>query len=339
MIIQKDYSLKRLHTFGIDVRTKLFTEIFSDQDLLEIILDKKNNNESKYILGGGSNTLFTKYFDGLVIKVSIPGINKIDEDEYSVLIEAGAGVVWDKLVAYCISNNYGGIENLTLIPGNVGAAPLQNIGAYGQELSDTFDSLKGVFIEDGTFKSFSKSDCNFSYRNSIFKQDLKNKFIITSLRLRLKKNPLINLSYKQVEAELQNLQISNPKINDVSKVVAKIRRSKLPHPDDIGNAGSFFKNPIVHNQKYLELMQSNPGVISYDVDENFKKIAAGWLIENCGWKGKRIGNVGTHEKHALIIVNYGGATGDDVLDFSIRIVQDVELKFGIRLENEVNIIN
>ena len=339
MRIHQDYSLKILHTFGIDVKTKLFAEIFSDEDLFELILNRKLINERKFILGGGSNILFTKNFDGFVIKVSLPGINKIDENEKSVLIEAGAGVIWDQLVTYCINNNFGGIENLTLIPGNVGAAPIQNIGAYGQELSETIESLKGIFIEDGTVKSFSKSECNFSYRNSIFKQELKNKFIITSLRLRLSKNPKINSSYKQVEDELQNLKINNPTINDISNVVAKIRRNKLPHPDEIGNAGSFFKNPVVHYQKYFELVESHPGIISFDVDKNFKKIAAGWLIENCGWKGRRIGNVGTHQKHALIIVNYGDATGDEILDFSVRIIQAVELKFGIRLENEVNIIN
>ena len=339
MLIHQDYSLKRLHTFGIDVKAKLFAEIFSDEDLFEIVSDKKLMAEPKFILGGGSNILFTKNFDGLVIKVSLPGIKKVGENEKSVLIEAGAGEVWDKLVTFCVSNNFGGIENLTLIPGSVGAAPIQNIGAYGQELSDTIKSLKGIFIEDGTVKSFSKSDCNFSYRNSIFKKDLKNKFIITSLRLKLSKNPIINLTYKQVEDEIQNLKINNPTITDLSKLVAKIRKSKLPHPDEIGNAGSFFKNPIVHTQKYLELVESHPGIISYDVDKNFKKIAAGWLIENCGWKGRRVGNVGTHQKHALIIVNYGDATGDEVLDFSIRIIQAVELKFGIRLENEVNIIN
>jgi len=339
MLIHQDYSLKRLHTFGIDVKTKLFAEIFSDEDLLEIISDKKLMTGPKFILGGGSNILFTKNFGGLVIKVSLPGIKKVGENEKSVLIEAGAGEVWDNLVTFCVSNNFGGIENLTLIPGSVGAAPIQNIGAYGQELSDTIESLKGIFIEDGTVKSFSKSDCNFSYRNSIFKKELKNKFIITSLRLKLNKNPIINLTYKQVEDEIQKLKISNPTITDLSKLVAKIRKSKLPHPDEIGNAGSFFKNPVVHYQKYLELVESHPGIISYDVDKNFKKIAAGWLIENCGWKGRRIGNVGTHQKHALIIVNYGDATGDEVMDFSIRIIQAVELKFGIRLENEVNIIN
>jgi len=339
MLIHQDYSLKRLHTFGIDVKAKLFAEIFSDEDLFEIISDKKLMAEPKFILGGGSNILFTKNFDGLVIKVSLPGIKKVGENEKSVLIEAGAGVVWDKLVTFCVSNNFGGIENLTLIPGSVGAAPIQNIGAYGQELSDTIESLKGIFIEDGTVKSFSKSDCNFSYRNSIFKKELKNKFIITSLRLKLNKNPIVNLTYKKVEDEIQNLKISNPTITDLSKLVAKIRKSKLPHPDEIGNAGSFFKNPVVHYQKYLELVESHPGIISYDVDKNFKKIAAGWLIENCGWKGRRVGNVGTHQKHALIIVNFGDATGDEVLDFSIRIIQAVELKFGIRLENEVNIIN
>jgi UDP-N-acetylmuramate dehydrogenase len=339
MLIHQDYSLKRLHTFGIDVKTKLFAEIFSDEDLLEIISDKKLMTEPKFILGGGSNILFTKNFNGLVIKISLPGIYKVDENEKSVLIEAGAGEVWDSLVTFCVSNNFGGIENLTLIPGSVGAAPIQNIGAYGQELSDTIESLKGIFIEDGTVKSFSKSDCNFSYRNSIFKKEFKNKFIITSLRLKLNKNPIVNLTYKQVEDEIQNLKINNPTITDLSKLVAKIRKSKLPHPDEIGNAGSFFKNPVVHTQKYLELVESHPGIISYDVDKNFKKIAAGWLIENCGWKGRRIGNVGTHQKHALIIVNYGDATGDEVMDFSIRIIQAVELKFGIRLENEVNIIN
>ncbi|HEY7751224.1 MAG TPA: UDP-N-acetylmuramate dehydrogenase [Ignavibacteriaceae bacterium] len=338
MNFQNDYSLKKINTFGINVSAKYFIEVFTESEILEIVSDKRFSGENKFILGGGSNVLFTKNFDGLVIKNSVQGIKITDEDRNSVSVQAGAGVVWNELVSYAVERNYGGIENLALIPGNVGAAPIQNIGAYGQELADSFESLSGIMLNDGTRITFLKSDCKFSYRDSIFKHELKDKFIITSVKIRLLKNPKVNLTYKQVSDEIHTSGINNPTIRDVSDLISKLRRIKLPYPDEIGNAGSFFKNPVIPVEKFTELEKKYPDIITFDIDTNHKKIAAGWLIEKCGWKGKRIGNVGTHEKHALVVVNHGNATGDEVLEFADRIVESVEMKFRIHLENEVNII-
>ena len=339
MEILKNQSLKKYNTFDIDVKAKYFTDVTSVDELRSVLLNDFIPNDQKYILGGGSNILYVNDIEGLVIKNSISGINFISESDTGVLVESGSGVVWDELVQYCVDKNIGGIENLSNIPGSVGAAPIQNIGAYGQELKDTFVELKGIFTESGEEKVFDISDCKFSYRNSIFKTELKNKFIITSIKLKLNKNPKINISYKQIEDELKKERIVAPTIKDVRSTVIKIRNQKLPDPKEIGNAGSFFKNPIVANEKYLKLNKYFPEMITYTVNDENVKISAGWLIENCGWKGKRYGSVGTYKNHALVIVNYGNATGDEILDLEMRIKQSVELKFGIRLENEVNIIN
>jgi len=334
-----NYNLKNYNTFGLNVKTDHFIDVSSVDELRKVLLKNEFLKDKKFILGGGSNVLFVKDFDGLVIKNSIPGIDIISENDSSAIVEAGAGVIWDELVQFCVDRNLGGIENLSLIPGSTGAAPIQNIGAYGQELKDTFLELTGIFTESGEEKKFNNLDCKFSYRNSIFKDELKNKFIITSIKLELNKNPKLNTSYKQLGDQLLNQGISNPTINDIRQTVINIRNQKLPDPKEIGNAGSFFKNPIVAKEKYLNLKKSFPGMINYPIDENYIKIAAGWLIENCGWKGRRNGNVGTYKEHALVIVNYGNATGDEILDFEMHIKQAVEFKFGIRLENEVNIIN
>ncbi len=247
MLIQ-NHSLKNLNTFGVDVKAKLFAEIFSEEELVELLSDTKYKLERKIILGGGSNILFTKDFDGLIVKVSASEINILEEDSQSVLIEADAGVNWDKLVKYCVEKNYGGIENLTLIPGTVGAAPIQNIGAYGQELSDTFYSLDGVYIETGEKKTYNKNECRFSYRSSIFKEELKNKFIITSVRLKLSKDQKANTVYKSLREYLSKKGIANPSIKDISRAVEKIRKQRLPDPEKIGNAGSFFKNPEISHE-------------------------------------------------------------------------------------------
>ena len=339
MKILHNYNLKRYNSFGLNVKTDHFIDVSSVNELRKVLLDNDFRTNKKFILGGGSNVLFVNDYKGLVIKNSIPGIEIISEDDSSAIVEAGAGVVWDELVQFCIDRNLGGIENLSLIPGSTGAAPIQNIGAYGQELKDTFIELKGLFTESGEDKIFNKFECNFSYRNSIFKGELKNKFIVTSIKLKLNKNPHLNTSYKQLGEQLLNQGINNPTLGDVRQTVIKIRKQKLPDPNVIGNAGSFFKNPIVAKEKYLILKKSFPEMINYQIDDNHIKIAAGWLIENCGWKGKRNGNVGTYLNHALVIVNYGDATGDEILDFEMHIKQAVEFKFGIRLENEVNIIN
>jgi UDP-N-acetylmuramate dehydrogenase len=339
MKILNNYSLKKHNTFGIDVKAKYFADVSSVDELRNVLINNKIHYDKKLILGGGSNILLVNDFDGLVIKNSLAGINILSEDKNNIIVEAGAGVIWDELVQYCVDKNLRGIENLSYIPGSVGAAPIQNIGAYGQELKDAFFELKGIFTETSEEKIFDISECDFSYRNSIFKTELKDKFIITSVKLNLNKIPQVNTSYKQIEAELKKDGIDNPTLKDVRNTVIKIRNRKLPDPKEIGNAGSFFKNPIVAKEKYLKLKKSFQDMITYHVNDNHVKIAAGWLIEYCGWKGKRIGNVGTYKDHALVIVNYGNATGDEIFDFEVHIKHSVELKFGIRLENEVNIIS
>jgi len=338
MLVLQNHSLKKLNTFGVEVKVKLFAEVFSEDELIEILSDVKFKSEPKLILGGGSNILFTKDFDGLIIKVSMSGINVIEENDESVLIEAGAGIIWDELVKFCVEKNFGGIENLTLIPGTVGAAPIQNIGAYAQELADTFISLTGVFIESGEGKIFSKNECRFSYRSSIFKEELKNEFIISSVRLKLSKSSKTNTSYKALSDYISKKGIANPTIKDVSTAVAEIRRSKLPDPEKIGNAGSFFKNPFVSKELFQKLKSEYSDIISFNVETGQIKISAGWLIEKCGWKGKRVGDVGTSPDHALVICNFGNATGAEVLEFAMRIKEEVANKFGIKLEEEVNIL-
>ena len=339
MKILNNHSLKRYNTFGIDVKADYFVDVCSIDELRNVLINDEIPTGKKIILGGGSNVLLVKDYEGLVIRNSIPGIELISENDTNAIVEAGAGVVWDELVQYCVDRNFGGIENLSIIPGSTGAAPIQNIGAYGQELKDTFLELNGLFTENCKEKIFNNSDCKFSYRNSIFKSELKNKFIITSIKLNLNKNPQVNTSYKKLEEELSKKDIDHPTLNDIRQTVITIRNQKLPDPKKIGNAGSFFKNPVVAKEKYLKLKDYFPEMINYPINDDHTKIAAGWLIENCGWKGKRNGNVGTFKDHALVIVNYGNASGDEILDFEMHIKQSVELKFGIRLENEVNIIN
>lgn len=338
MQLLQNHSIKHLNTFGVDVSAKYFVEIFSEDELLELLSNDKLKSVQKLVLGGGSNILFTRNFDGLIIKISIPGINVIEENSESVFIEAGAGVEWNELVKFCVDKNFGGIENLTLIPGTVGAAPIQNIGAYGQELSVPFDSLDGVFIESGKKQSFEKKDCRFSYRSSIFKEELKNKFIITAVRFLLSKKPETNTTYKELSGYLSEKQITNPDIKDISDAVAEIRRSKLPDPEVIGNAGSFFKNPIVDTGFYSKLKNDYSDIVSFPSLSDKIKISAGWLIEKCGWKGKRLGDVGTSPEHALVICNFGNATGQEILEFTMRIKEEVANKFGIKLEEEVNIL-
>ncbi|RKY90708.1 MAG: UDP-N-acetylenolpyruvoylglucosamine reductase, partial [Ignavibacteriae bacterium] len=295
MKIFTNHPLANYSTLGIDAKAKLFVEINSVEDINELLRSNKFINESKLILGGGSNLLFTKDFDGLIIKISIPGISIIEEDDQTVLIEAGAGVLWDVLVNYAIENNYGGIENLILIPGTVGAAPIQNIGAYGQELAETFHSLNGVLLDAGEKKTFIIDECKFGYRDSIFKNELKNKIIITSVRLRLSKNPKSQLSYQEVKNEIENQNIINPTIKDVSRIISEIRRTKLSDPKELRNAGSFFKNPVIPLEKYKSINDTYPDLKCYPVDDDNVKIPAAWLIEKCGLKGTRKGNVGTHQ--------------------------------------------
>jgi UDP-N-acetylmuramate dehydrogenase len=338
MKTEKNISLKNLNTFGVDVKSKYFVEINSEEELNQVLNSEGYANHQKLILGSGSNILFTKDFDGLVIKNSISRIKLLDGDINKVIVEAGAGVIWEELVQYCVDRNYGGIENLSYIPGTVGAAPIQNIGAYGQELEETFYELNGVYIDSCKTKIFKKSECGFSYRSSIFKDKLKNKFFITSVRLKLSRNPDVNLSYNPVKEEVEKRNIKHPTIKDIREIVIGIRKSKLPDPNELGNAGSFFKNPVITKEKYEILKVEHHDLKHFFVDEDNLKIPAAWLIEKCGWKGKRIGNTGTHKMQPLVIVNYGNASGKEIYEISTMIKNDVKKIFDITLENEVNIL-
>jgi len=337
MKIQKNKSLKKLNTFGIDVNARRYVEIFDEEALNQILSLSEFEDESKLILGGGSNILFTRNYDGIVFKISIPGIKIIFEDEKHCLVKAGAGVVWNDLVLFAIEKNLGGIENLVSIPGNVGAAPVQNIGAYGEELQNTFHSLKGIFIDNGNEALFDKEECKFAYRDSTFKNELREKFIITYVILELNKNPQPVFNYGTVKNELEKFPKEHYSIKDVSDIIAYIRNEKLPDPSTIGNAGSFFKNPEIDKEQFLELKKEHPEIPGFTTPHDKVKIPAGWLIEKCSWKGKRLNNVGVHEKQALVLINYGNATGSDILSLAYEIKISVIKTFGIELIEEVNI--
>jgi UDP-N-acetylmuramate dehydrogenase len=338
MEIANNFSLKRFNTFGIEAKAKAFVEVAGEEEMLEILSTKELKNYRKLIIGGGSNILLTKDYDGLVIKNSIQGIEIVKEDEQTVTIEAGAGVNWNDLVTYCVNRNFGGIENLVLIPGTVGAAPIQNIGAYGEELSETFLSLNGIYIESSETAAFNKSDCRFGYRNSIFKSELKNKFVVTKVFLKLNKYPEVITEYGNVLNELEKSGETDFTIKDVSEVIIKIRREKLPDPAMIGNAGSFFKNPEIKTVDFNILKETYPDVRGYPLNDDKMKLSAAWLIDKAGWKGIRKGNTGTYLKHALVIVNYGNATGEEILHFAKEVKKSVYEKFDIVLEEEVNLI-
>jgi UDP-N-acetylmuramate dehydrogenase len=335
--IKNNISLKPYNTFGIDVTAKHFVSISNIKDL-ETILALKEYPE-KLIIGGGSNILLTKDYNGLVIHINIKGIELIDEDENTVTIKASAGENWHEFVKYCINHGFGGIENLSLIPGNVGTAPIQNIGAYGVELKDTFVSCEAISLESLAFQTFTKNDCKFDYRNSIFKQEAKNKFIITSVNFKLtKKKHKLNINYGAISSELEAMNVSHPTIKDVSNAIIKIRESKLPNPKDIGNSGSFFKNPVITKLQYQKLTKNFEDLPSYKVSENLVKVPAGWLIDKAGFKGKRFGEYGVHKNQALVLVNYGNAKGTDILNLSKLIQKTVKRLFGISIEAEVNIL-
>ena len=335
--IQENVSLKNFNTFGIDVSAKYFVEISREDDLVELFMDPQWADTRRLVMGGGSNMLFKNNFDGLVIRINIRGIeHRINHEE--VFVEAGAGEVWNDLVNYCVDREYAGIENLSLIPGSVGASPIQNIGAYGVELKDVFKSCRAFEIATGEFKTFTNEDCRFGYRESIFKGELKDQYIIVSVKLHLSLIPNMNLKYGAIEQELANRNISSPTIKDVSRVVSHIRVSKLPDPSTIGNAGSFFKNPVISKEEFAAVQSKFPEVVNYPAG-NAVKLAAGWLIEQCGWKGKVVGHTGTWKNQALVLVNHGGATGEEVYSLSSQIIDSVYRKFGVLLEREVNIIS
>mgnify|MGYP001158446945 CR=1 FL=1 len=338
MQIVENKSLEKLNTFGIDVKARFYTTIRSIEELRTISESDIYRNNDLFVLGGGSNILLTQDLNSLVIKNDIKGIEIISEDENSVELMVGSGENWHEFVMFCVKNGYGGIENLSLIPGNVGAAPMQNIGAYGVEIKDTFQSLNAFHIQSGEVHHFNNNDCCFGYRESVFKNKLKGEYIILSIVLKLNKKPNINSSYGDIEKKLSEWKISNPTIKDISDAVISIRETKLPDPNKIGNSGSFFKNPIITNEAFKVLIEKYPNAIHYKVDDKHVKVAAGWLIDNAGWKGKTFKNYGVHKKQALVLVNYGGAKGSDVNDLSNMILEDIYKKYKIRLEKEVNIL-
>ncbi|HQV87386.1 MAG TPA: UDP-N-acetylmuramate dehydrogenase [Chitinophagaceae bacterium] len=336
MQLQENISLKPYNTFGIDVKARYFAT-FNDTDELAETLNLKSQT-SNLILGGGSNILLTKDYDGLVLKNEIRGIVELHEDSEYVYVKAGAGENWHQFVLYCIERNWAGVENLSLIPGNVGASPMQNIGAYGVEIDDVFWDLEAFHKKDKKVVTFTRSDCEFGYRESVFKEKFKDQFVILNVTFQLRKKPRFNTSYGAIEQELERMGVKELSLKAISAAVINIRNSKLPNPGEIGNAGSFFKNPSVTNEQFVSLKARFENMAGHENIDGTVKLAAGWLIEQCGWKGYRKGDAGCHAKQALVLVNYGNATGTEIYNLSEEIIQSVKEKFGITLEREVNII-
>jgi len=334
-MIQTNKNLKEYNTFGISVKTEMFAVFSSIEELKQIL--SLRNNKKLLVLGGGSNLLLTKDFDGLVIKNEIKRFEVIEETASEVIVESGAGENWHEFVLNCIDKGFGGIENLSLIPGSVGASPMQNIGAYGVEIKDVFESLSAYHIASGEIHYFDKTKCEFGYRESIFKNKVKGEYIILTVTFRLTKNPTINSSYGAINEQLKVMGIQEPTIKELSSAVIAIRQSKLPDPKIIGNAGSFFKNPTVEIALLEQIQKNYPDIPNYPA-VNGKKLAAGWLIEKAGWKGRTFDNYGVHKLQALVLVNYGNCTGQEIFDLSSQIIQDVFEKFGVLLEREVNIL-
>ena len=323
---------------GVSATAAFFVEIESPADLKEALQFAQSRNLSFRVLGEGSNQLFVNDFDGLIIKNEIKGIETVREDEDRILLKIGAGENWHDLVLYCVQKRWGGIENLALIPGTVGAAPVQNIGAYGAELRDVFVELEAFMVETGEVQTLSKKECKFSYRESIFKQGLKDKAVILNVTLGLQKNQTPQFGYKALLDYLESRGIQKPDMQQVCEAVVAVRESKLPNPAKIGNNGSFFKNPVISVFQFDELKQEYPDLPCYPVTEHLVKVPAGWLIEKAGWKGFREGDAGVYPKQALILVNYGNATGQEILQLAQHVLVDVHKKFGIELTPEVNII-
>jgi UDP-N-acetylmuramate dehydrogenase len=334
----QNFQLKPYNTFQISAYAKYFTTINSVEDFFDLQKQPEYLLNEILIIGGGSNILFTQNFDGLIIKNSLKGIEIMSENENEVFMRAAAGENWHELVLFCVNNNYGGIENLSLIPGCVGASPMQNIGAYGVEIKDVFQELEAYHLKTGVKTTFSHSDCEFGYRESIFKNKYKNEYLITSVTFKLRKKPVINTSYGAINDELELEGITLPTIKDVSTAVIKIRLSKLPDPSVIGNAGSFFKNPEVSQNMYLQLKSQFENLVAYKLPNGKYKLAAGWLIEQCGLKGYEIRGAAVHTKQALVLINLSNTSGLNVLELSNYVIKKVFDTFGVTLEREVNIL-
>jgi len=338
MLISSNISLKPYNTFGIEAFAKYFTSVQSIDTIKELLQSSEYKNNERLILGGGSNMLLTKNIDAIVVKNNLKGINLVKETPEHVFVKCAGGEVWHEFVMWCIDKNYGGLENLSLIPGCTGASPMQNIGAYGVEIKDTFYELEAIHAITGEQKIFSKTDCEFGYRESVFKHQFKNQFIITSVTFQLSKHPSFHVEYGAIKQELDAMNVSELSIKAISQAVINIRSSKLPNPKEIGNAGSFFKNPEVQASVYENLKINFPNIVAYPLDNGNYKLAAGWLIEQSGLKGYRVGDAGVHKLQALVLVNYGNATGNEIYNLSTHVLQTVKAKFGVELEREVNII-
>lgn len=337
LLFEEHKNLKPFNTFGIEVFARYYTEVNNVEMLQLLQKESVFINNKKLVLGGGSNVLFTKDFDGLVIKNNIKCIEIVSQTSELVIVKAGAGENWHEFVLFCINNQLGGLENLSLIPGCVGASPMQNIGAYGVEIKDVFYELTAFDLESGEIKIFNKKECEFGYRESVFKHQYKNKYIIVDVSYVLTKTPNLNTSYGAINDELKKMNVQNPSIKDISNAVISIRESKLPNPKEIGNAGSFFKNPEVSSEKYIALKSQHQNLVAYELENGNYKLAAGWLIEQTGLKGFEQNGAGVHNKQALVIVNKGNASGDSIYKLSDYVLTKVFDKFGVQLEREVNI--
>ena len=350
-MLQTNFDLQPYNTFGISVKCDYFGRFSSVDELKSQLAEVKKLNLPLLVLGGGSNLLLTKDFKGVVLRNKIMGFEivgdvsdfdsaKPSDGKKGIIVRSGAGEVWHEFVLKCLDKNLAGIENLSLIPGSVGASPMQNIGAYGVEIKDTFHQLEALHITSGEVHSFNAEQCAFGYRESVFKRELKDQYIITSVEFCLQKEAMVNTSYGAINDELAERGITEPTIRDVSNAVTAIRESKLPNPKEIGNAGSFFKNPVIEKAQAEKLLAAHPDMPQYPDRKNptLTKLAAGWLIEKAGFKGMRIENYGVHAKQALVLVNYGGSKGQDIYDLSTKILETVKEKFGVKLEREVNIL-
>lgn len=339
MKMLENYSLKEFNTFGVDVKAAHLLLVDQESDLTALATECPWGEAPLLILGGGSNLLFVSDFPGWVIQVNTRGRELVDQDDEYYFVKAAAGENWIEFVDYCTDSGYAGLENLALIPGKVGSSPIQNIGAYGVELKDVFYQLEAIEMGTGKRQVFRYADCAFGYRMSAFKQALKGQYIILNVTFRLRKKPVLKLNYGAIQSELQRVGVQEVSIQAVREAVVSIRRSKLPETSELGNAGSFFKNPVIPEKQYSELQSQFPELVSYPAKDGYRKLAAGWMIEQCGWKGKRIGDAGVHEKQALVLVNYGQATGREIFDLSEAILQSVFNKFGVMLEREVNVVD